>query len=97
MPGIDPQVMSHKLNVLPDARPVKQKKGMYEAEKREAMRTKVEKLVEAKFVKEVASPEWLANPIFVKKSNMKYRMCIDFTDLNQAYPKDHYSLSILIN
>ena len=28
----------------------------------------------------------------VKKANGKWRMCVDFTDLNKAYPKDNYPL-----
>ena len=28
----------------------------------------------------------------VKKVNGKWRMCVDFTDLNKVYPKDNYSL-----
>ena len=28
----------------------------------------------------------------VKKANGKWRMCVDFTDLNKAYPKDSYPL-----
>lgn len=92
MPSIDPQIMSHQLNVWPNARLAKQKKIMYGVEKREAMRSEVEKLVEANFVRKVAYLEWLANPVLVKKSNGKYRMCIDFTDINQAYPKDYYPL-----
>lgn len=92
MPSIDYQIMSHQLNVHPNTKPVKQKKRMYGAEKREAMRLEVEKLVKAKFVKELAYSEWLANPVLVKKSNEKYRMCINFTDLNQACPTNCYLL-----
>lgn len=60
--------------------------------KREAMRLEVEKLVKTKFVKELAYSELLANPVLIKKSNEKYRMCINFTDLNQACPKNCYLL-----
>ena len=28
----------------------------------------------------------------VKKANGKWRMCVDFTDLNKAFPKDSYPL-----
>lgn len=65
---------------------------MYGAKKREAMGSKVENLMEAKFVKEVAYPKRLVNPILGKKSYDKYQICIDFTDLNQAYPKNCYPL-----
>ena len=37
-------------------------------------------------------PDWLANVIMVKKANGKWRMSVDFTDLNKAYPKDSYPL-----
>ena len=44
------------------------------------------------FIWEVYYPEWLANVVLVKKANGKWRMCIDFTDLNKACPKDSFSL-----
>ena len=37
-------------------------------------------------------PDWLANVVMVKKANGKWRMCVDFTDLNRACPKDSYPL-----
>ena len=38
-------------------------------------------------------PEWLANPILVKNNDDKWRVCIDFSSLNEACPKDNFSLS----
>ena len=46
----------------------------------------------AKFIREVYYPDWLANVVMVKKANRKLRMCVDFTDLNKACPKDSYPL-----
>jgi hypothetical protein len=43
----------------------------------------------------VTYPEWLANTVMVKKGNKKWRMCIDFTDLNKACPKDEFPLPII--
>ena len=45
-----------------------------------------------KFIREVYYPDWIANVIMVKKANGKWRMCVDFTDLNKACPKDSYPL-----
>lgn len=39
-------------------------------------------MLEAKVIREVIHMQWLANPVLVKKSNRKWRMCIDFTKLN---------------
>ena len=52
----------------------------------------VHKLQKADFIKELYYPEWLANMVMVKKTSGKWRMCIDFTDLNKACPKDSYPL-----
>jgi len=46
----------------------------------------------AGFIREVHYPEWLANIILVKKANGKWRMCVDFTDLNKACLKDSFPL-----
>ena len=37
-------------------------------------------------------PDWLANVVMVKKANRKWRICVDFTELNKACPKDSYPL-----
>ena len=52
----------------------------------------VNKLFAANFIREVHYSEWLANVVMIKKANGKWRMCIDFTDLNQACPKDSFPL-----
>lgn len=35
---------------------------------------------------------WLANIVMINKTNKKWRMCVDFTYLNKAFPKDCYLL-----
>ena len=45
-----------------------------------------------KFIREVYYPGWLANVVRVKKANSKWRMCVNFTDLNKSCPKDSYPL-----
>ncbi|XP_059428521.1 uncharacterized protein LOC132162283 [Corylus avellana] len=57
-----------------------------------AIAEEVEKLFRAQFIEEVHYPDWLANVVLVKKSNGKWRMCVDFTDLNKACPKDSFPL-----
>ena len=52
----------------------------------------VNKLLTAKFIREMYYSEWLANVVMVKKANEKWRMCMDFMDLNQACPKDSFPL-----
>ena len=61
-------------------------------ERHEAAKHEVSKLLEAGIIREILHPEWLANPVLVKKSNGSWRMCIDFTLLNKACPKDDFPL-----
>ena len=51
------------------------------------------KLKQARAIKEVFYPEWLANTVVVKKKNGKWWVCVDFTDLNKACPKDPFPMS----
>ncbi|XP_012850074.1 PREDICTED: uncharacterized protein LOC105969843 [Erythranthe guttata] len=90
--GIDPSVAVHKLNLRPDARPVKQKRRHFGAEKDKIIGEEVKRLLEAGHIREIQFPTWLSNAVLVKKAEGKWRMCIDFRDLNQACPKDHYPL-----
>jgi hypothetical protein len=46
----------------------------------------------AGFIKEVFHPEWLANPVLVRKKGGKWWMCVDYTGLNKARPKVPYPL-----
>ena len=92
MSGIDPSVITHRMNIYPSSKPVRQKKMVFAPEKNNAIKEEVQKLTLAKFIREVYYPDWLANVVMVKKANGKWRMCVDFTDLNKAYPKDSYPL-----
>ena len=50
------------------------------------------KLKRAGAIKEFCYLEWLANTVVVKKKSEKWRVCVDFTDLNKAYPKDLFPM-----
>ena len=92
MPGINPLVMIHRLNVSPSFPPIRQKKRVFAPERDRAIAEEVCKLQEVSFIREVYYPDWLENVVMVKKASGKWRMCVDFTDLNKACPKDSYSL-----
>ena len=92
MGGIDPTVITHRLNVSPSLKPVKQKRRSFAPERQKAINAEVEKLLQAGAIRGVEYPEWLANVILVKKANGKWRLCIDFIDINRACPKDSFPL-----
>ena len=92
MPGISLEVIQHKLNVDPERKPVQQRRKTFASERDQAITEEVTKLLTVGFIREVYYPEWLANVVLVKKANEKWRMCVDFTDLNKACPKDSFPL-----
>ena len=68
MGGIDPTVITHRRNVNPTFKPVKQKRRIFTLERQRAINEEVGKLLQAGAIREVEYPEWLANVILVKKS-----------------------------
>ena len=92
MPGIAPEIIQHKLNVNPNRKPIQQKRTVFAPERDQAVMDKVTKLLAAGFILEVHCLKWLANVVLVKKANGKWKMCVDFTDLNRTCPKDSFPL-----
>jgi hypothetical protein len=92
MPGIPREVIEHHMKINPDAKLVSQKPRRQSVERQDFIRKEVRKLLDAGFIEEVHHPVWLANPVIVPKANGKLRMCINYTSLNKACPKDPYPL-----
>ena len=88
MPGVPREYAEHKLHVRSDAKPVKQPRRRLSQEKRRFIGDEIARLLAAGFIMEVFYPDWLANPVLVLKKNNKWRMCIDYTSLKQACPKN---------
>ena len=67
MVGINPMIASHKLNIIPTARPVRQKVRHFHSDRHQIVQTEVDNLLRAGFIREVKYPEWLANVLVVPK------------------------------
>ena len=92
MPDIDRNFICHKLSFFSEAKPIAQRRRKLGEGKRQAVKEESEKLIKVGFIREVKYSTWLSNIVIVKKSNGKWRMCVDYTDLNKACLKDVYSL-----
>ena len=92
IPSVPREVIEHHLVVCPHARPIKQKVRKQALERQEFIVEEIKKLEVAGLVKGVLHPMWLANPVVVRKANVKWRLCIDYTDINKACPKDPFPL-----
>ena len=92
MSGVPRKFAEHKIHVRPDAKPVRQPLRRFSEEKRRTIGEEIARLLKAGFIMEVFHPEWLANPVLVLKKKKTWRMCIDYTSLNKACPKDPFAL-----
>ena len=86
-PRVDPNFICHHLNINPSITPRRQLSRRSSKEHVEAVKNEVTKLKQAGAIKEVFYLQWLANTVVVKKKTGKWRVCVDFTDLNKACPK----------
>ena len=92
-PGVDPEFICHHLNINPLIAPKKQPPRRPSKEHVGAVQEEVTRLKQAGAIKEVFYPEWLANTVVVKKKSGKWRVCVDFTNLNKTCPKDPFPMS----
>ena len=91
-PGVDPSFICHHLNVNPSITPIKQPPRRSSKEHSDAVKDEVTRLKQAGPIKEVFYPEWLANTVVVKKKSRKWRVCVDFRDLNKTCLKDPFPM-----
>ena len=92
MTDISPTHAFHKLNVAPSARSVRQRVRRFHPNCHQIIQIEVDNLLDAGFIRKVKYPEWLANVLVVPKKCGKWRVYVDYTDLNDAYPKDSFPL-----
>ncbi len=92
MRGVPRELAEHKLHIDPKVRPVKQSLRPFNPERHRAIVEEVNRLLAAGFIRPIKHPKWLANPVLVLKKNKTWRMCIDYTNLNAACPKEEFVL-----
>lgn len=89
-PGVDPNFICYHLKVNPAVMLKRRPPPRSFKEHTKVVKEEVVKLKRAGATKEAFYPEWLANTVVVKKKSGKWRVFVDFTDLNKAFPKDHF-------
>jgi hypothetical protein len=90
--GVDRDIIEHALETDEKIPLKKQKLRKMSEEKVKAAEAEVQRSQDAQVIREVKYPVWLANTVPVKKKNGKWRMCVDFTNLNKACKKDDFPL-----
>lgn len=90
--GIDKTIIQHRLNVDLAYKPIQQRMRIFTLDRNRAVVKEVDKLLATGFIREMYYPEWLVNVVMVEKANGKWRICVDFTNLNKACLNDSFQL-----
>jgi hypothetical protein len=96
MPGLDTDIVEHRLPLKPECPPVKQKLRRTHPDMAIKIKEEVLKQINVGFLVTAEYPQWIPNIVPVPKKDGKVRMCVDYRDLNKASPKDIFPCHILI-
>jgi hypothetical protein len=94
MPRLDRIIVEHRLPLKPGFRPFQQRARQMEAEILEEVKKEVENMIEAGFIRTCRYAEWISSVVPVQKKDGRWRVCVDFRDLNRATPKDEYPMPV---
>ncbi|KAK1613232.1 hypothetical protein QYE76_036905 [Lolium multiflorum] len=90
MPGLDRSIIEHRLPLKKGFRPFQQRARQMRAEILEEVKKEIEKMLAAGFIRPCRYAEWISSIVPVEKKDGRWRVAIDFRDLNRATPKDEY-------
>jgi hypothetical protein len=94
MPGLDRSIVEHRLPLKPGFWPFPQRAWQMKAEVLEEVKKEVEKMIAAGFIRPCRYAEWISSIVPIQKKDGRWRVCVDFRDLNRATPKDEYPMPV---
>ena len=94
MPGLDRNIIEHRLPLKKGFRPFQQPARQMKAEVLEEVKKEVQKMLDAGFIRPCRYAEWISSVVPVQKKDGRWQVCVDFRDLNRATPKDEYPMPV---
>jgi hypothetical protein len=95
MRGIDPKTCIHHIYIEQNARPVRQPQRRMNPNLKEIVKEELQKLLNVNFIYPISDSQWVSPLVIVPKKNGKWRVCIDYRELNKATLKDHFPLPFI--
>ena len=92
MKGIDPQLCTHHIYIEKDARPIRQPQRRLNPHLKDVVKVELQKLLYVNFIYPISNSKWVSPLVVAPKNNGKWRICVDYRELNKATKKNHYSI-----
>ena len=90
MLGIDPKIVVHEIKTYLDVKPIRKILRPIHPRKATAIKAEVENLLQAGFIYPIPLTYWVFNIIPITKKQGIIWLCVDYRDINKAFPKDNY-------
>lgn len=95
MKDIHPSLCNHRIYLKDGHNPVRQPQRRMNPELKEVVKENLYKLLNSNFIYPISNSQWLYPLVIVPKKNGKWRVCVDYRELNKATQKDHFPLSFM--
>ena len=95
MKGVHPSVCTHHIYIKEYCKPVRQPQGRMNLALKDIVKEELQKLLDAGFIYPISDSEWVSPLVLVPKKNGKWRICVDYQELNKATKKDHFPLPFI--
>src|ERR1700691_624291 len=95
MRGVYPSVCTHQIYIKEDCKPVRQPQRRMNPALKDIVKEELQKLLDARFIYPISDSELVSPLVLVPKKNGKWRICVDYRELNKATKKDHFPLPFI--
>ena len=95
MKGISPTMCKHHIYIKDDCRSVRHPQMRMNPTMKEIVKTKLQKMLNVGFIYPISDSQWVSPLVVVLKKNGKWRICVDYRELNKATQKDHFPLPFI--
>jgi hypothetical protein len=95
MPRLDRSIVKHRLPLKKGFQSFQERACQMRTEVLEEVKKEIEKMPEAGFIRPCRYAEWISTIVPVQKKDGRWRVCMDFRDLNRATPKDEYPMPVV--
>jgi len=95
MKVVHPSICTHHIYIKEGCKPLCQPHRRMNPALKDIVKEELQKLLDAGFIYPISYSEWVSPLVLVPKKNGKWRICVDYRELNKATDKEHFSFPFI--